>query len=65
MMGAASQGVRDPYEMGLDGPDMGSPSLGGLSTRFYLLVEEQPTLELLRSLCNPKASLATSMLQGP
>lgn len=65
MMAAASQGPRAPCGVGLGGPDMGSPALGGLSTNFYLVAEKQPTLELLRSLCNPKANLATFLLWGP
>lgn len=65
MMAAASQGPRAPCGVGLGGPDMGSPALGGLSTSFYLVAEKQPTLELLRSLCNPKANLATFLLWGP
>lgn len=65
MMAATAQGARAPCEVGLGGPDMGSPALGDLSTDFSLLSGKEPTLELLRNLCNPKASVATFLLWGP
>lgn len=40
VMAATSQGARAPCEVGLGGPDRGSPALGGLSTNFYLLAEK-------------------------